>query len=373
MRQTPVPRFDLIRAKDYLSFGIQTSRGCPFECEFCDVSYHQGQTVRYKTPDQVIEELDALHAIGAVGDLVICDDNFIGSRKHAHAILERLIQWQEKHGYPFELGTEASINLGQDRETMRLLKAANFSYVFLGLESPDEEVLHLMNKRQNTRNPMLESVENMRRNGLAVMGAMIIGYDGSKPGEDRRICSFVEESGIPFVSVNLLTVTPYTKLWERMKQEGRLLEQQETRYFVPRLNYVPSRPAKEVLKEFVAAVDYLYEPSRYLNRAYAYFLSLGIDHSRERTKQEIKSRKAGLNYWTAKNNRLKYFMTFLSLIYRQGIKASHRAQFWKQLLGMRMKRPDNALLYIKACLLGDVISRYREKVTTQLGSRLDAG
>lgn len=371
IRQAPVPRFDLIRAKDYLSFGIQTSRGCPFECEFCDVSYHQGKAVRYKTPDQVIEELDALYAIGAVGDLFICDDNFIGSTKHVHAILERLIQWQEDHGYPYELGTEATITLGQDKETMRLLKAANFSYVFVGLESPDEAVLNLMNKRHNTRSPMLESLENMRRNGIAVMGAMMIGYDGAKAGEDRRICSFVEESGVPFVSVSLLTVTPHTKLWERLKKEGRLLEDQETRYFVPRLNYIPSRPADEILKEFVTAVDYLYEPSLFLKRAYVYFLGLGTGHSGEKTEEGIKTRKAGLSYWTAKNNRLKYLMTFLSLLYRQGIRAPHRLQFWKQLLAMRLKRPDNIMLYIKACLLRDVIARYRDRVITDLGSHMN--
>ena len=373
LRQTPVPRFDLIRAKDYLSFGIQTSRGCPFDCEFCDVSYHQGQTIRYKAPDQVIEELDALHAIGAVGDLFICDDNFIGSRKQVHAILERVIQWQENHGYPFELGTEATITLGQDKETMQLLKAANFSYVFIGMESPDEEVLHYMNKRQNTGSPMLESVERMRRHGIAVMGAMMMGYDGSRPGEDQRIRSFVEESGIPFVSVSLLTVTPHTKLWERMKMEGRLVEEQETRYFVPELNYVPSRPTDEILKEYVTAVDFLYEPSRYLKRAYLYFLGLKSARSEEKTQHGIKMSNSGLRYWTAKNNRWKYLMTFLSLIYRQGIRAPHRLQFWKQLVWMRLKRPDNVMLYIKACLLGDVIARYRGKVISQLGSQIDSG
>ncbi len=162
MTQSPIPRFDLMPRGDYAGVTIQTSRGCPFDCEFCDVVALYGRKHRYKTPDQVIKELEAVYNLGWRHELFISDDNFIGSKKHARAILEKLIQWMQENDEPFNFITQISVNLGQDQEMIDMMTEANFSYVIAGIESPDTDVLARAGKHQNIRYPLAESIKNIR-------------------------------------------------------------------------------------------------------------------------------------------------------------------------------------------------------------------
>jgi len=276
MSTSPVPRYDLLRLRDYAYLLIQTSRGCPFESEFCDVVSLLGRKPRYKSADQVIEELERLYHLGWRKAVFVADDNFIGSKKHARAILEKLIPWQKSKGDPFGFMSQASVNLGRDPEMIDLMTAANFGSVFIGIESPDEEVLRLTHKYQNIQNSAADAVAAINRNGLMVQGSFIIGFDGEKKGVDDRVCALVEATGIPLVMINLLHALPGTQLWKRLEREGRLTENMVVGEYMTgdRMNFVPNRPEREILEEFEQTWDYLYEPERYLARVSRYYLNM---------------------------------------------------------------------------------------------------
>jgi len=205
--------------------------------------------------------------------LFISDDNFIGNKDHARAILNRLIPWMEAHGEPFGFWTQASVNLGQDMEMIDLLTAANFRYVFLGVETPEPDILRGAGKYQNLRNPLKDSLAAINANGLNMVASFIIGFDGERRGAVDHIAEFAEELAIPIMMINILQPLPNTRLWKRLEKEGRLLHGKTSGDFYGMgFNYLPTRPPEEILGEFVRGLDYLYEPSRYLARVYRYFL-----------------------------------------------------------------------------------------------------
>ena len=215
---------------------------------------------RYKDPHQVIAELEALYRLGWRREVFISDDNFIGNLDQARAILTRLIPWMQDRGEPFSFWTQTSVNLGQHQEMIDLLTAANFGYVFLGVETPDPEILSRAHKYQNVKNPLGQSLAAINANGLSMVASFVIGFDGEKPGAGDRICEFVEELGIPVIMLNLLQPLPNTKLWERLKKEQRLLPQQTDGDFHGlQFNYLPSRPQEEILAEYVRAIDRMYD------------------------------------------------------------------------------------------------------------------
>ncbi|MFC1896366.1 B12-binding domain-containing radical SAM protein [Thermodesulfobacteriota bacterium] len=365
MSTSPVPRFELLRLEDYANLAIQTSRGCPYDCEFCDIVNLFGRTPRYKTPDQIIEELGTIYRLGWRGPVFICDDNFIGNRKHARSILNRLTPWMETHGKPFVFTTQTTVDLGQDLEMIDLMTEANFSDVFVGIESPDEDVLALSRKYQNIRNPLAESLDNINRNGLSVMGSFIIGFDGEKRGAGDRICSFVDRTSIPVVMLNTLQAPPNTRLWERLAEEGRLLQGGfSCEGYEIRQNFIPMRPASEIIDEYLRAVGHLYEPSRYLERCYRYILSmrptraaLAAQRGQRPPKTSQSRSKPPLK------TRLRDVRVFLHLVWRHGVRAPHREQFWKQLVGVARKNPSRLIKYLNVCAIGENMFRYRETVT----------
>ncbi len=173
----PIPRWDLLKFDQYLHVGVQFSRGCPFNCEFCDIIELYGRVPRTKTALQVISELDSLYALGYRGHVDFVDDNLIGNKKAVKAFLPHLKAWQEKHHYPFEFSTEASVNLADDDELLGLMRDANFFAVFIGIESPDTETLIKMQKKQNTRRVLSESIRHIYDAGIFVMGGFIVGFD----------------------------------------------------------------------------------------------------------------------------------------------------------------------------------------------------
>jgi radical SAM superfamily enzyme YgiQ (UPF0313 family) len=369
MADSPVPRFDLLRREDYTVMSIQTSRGCPYDCEFCDVVNLYGRKPRYKKPEQVLAELEALYDLGWRQEVFISDDNFIGNRKHALAILTQLIPWMKRHGEPFGFWTQASVNLGQDQEMMDRMTAANFSFIFVGVESTDAEVLGMNRKYQNVRHPLAESLGNMNRNGLSVVASFVIGFDGEKQGAGDRVCDFVEELNIPLVMLNLLQALPNTSLWQRLQAEGRLLEENTCGDTLSlKMNYIPTRPVDEIIEEYLRASRRLYEPRAFMNRALQGILemrptrrALGAESKREiGTSAKLDGRQ--------NLSKIAMFQRFMRLIWRQGIRAPYRWQFWRQLISVIQKNPSRKIRYLNYCSLGESMFAYRSLVRKNLAS-----
>jgi radical SAM superfamily enzyme YgiQ (UPF0313 family) len=206
--KTPIPRFDLIRREDYLYWGVQFARGCPFTCEFCDIIELYGRAPRVKTAAQMLAELDVLYRSGYRGHLDFVDDNFIGNKRAVKAFLPHLIAWQEAHHYPFELSTEASINLADDDELLDMMRRANFFMVFVGIESPDTDTLVSMQKKQNTRRKLADSIHKIYRAGFQVMAGFILGFDTEKGAVADAMIGCIEETAIPACMVGLLYALP---------------------------------------------------------------------------------------------------------------------------------------------------------------------
>ena len=223
LADSPVPRFDLLKLDRYTTATLQFSRGCPFLCEFCDIIVMFGRKPRYKTLEQVGHELDALRARN-VRSVFFVDDNLIGNKAVAKELLRFLRRYQEQHGYPFDFGTEASLNLAQDRELLELFRAARFTWVFIGIESPNVETLKHTRKTQNLHEDILTSVRRIYAHGIDVLAGFIVGFDGDTLATFDQQYRFIRDSGIQIAMVGLLTALPRTPLHERLRREGRLIE-----------------------------------------------------------------------------------------------------------------------------------------------------
>lgn len=354
MTGSPVPRFDLIRPSDYITMCIQTSRGCPFNCEFCDVVSLYGRKPRYKRPDQVMTELESLYRLGWRREVFFADDNFIGNKKHARAILDKLIPWMKSRGEPFGFWTQASINLGQDPGLVDLLTAANFNNVIVGVETPDPKLLAATGKHQNIQNPLDQSLTNIMNNGLGVVASFIIGLDGEERGAVDRICDFVERNHIPLVTLNTLQVFPNTALWQRLKQEGRLLEEMTTGDMEGgRLNYLPTRPEAEILAEYTRGINYLCEPSRFLDRVCRHILAMRPTRKAQGFEVEENRGARGKNDLSRNKTESRFFAATLKFFWRQGVKSDFRGQFWRQLLDVYRRNPSRLRKYLLLCGLGE--------------------
>jgi len=265
---TPVPRFDLIDVGVYDSMPLQYSRGCPYNCEFCDIIEMFGRVQRTKTSEQFLRELEAVKASGFRGSLFIVDDNFVGNHRKVKELLRSLIAWQKQHDFPFALFTEASVDLAQDDELLDLMVEAGFSMVFVGIETPDEDTLAYTQKRQNLKSPILESVEKIQRRGIEVTGGFILGFDTDAPDIFDRQISFIQQAGIPIAMVGLLTALPNTQLWRRLETEGRLKHSTTTGNNTHTLgmNFVPRMPESTLIDGYKRVLSELYSPKRYFER-----------------------------------------------------------------------------------------------------------
>ena len=267
---TPVPRFDLIHPGDYGSMSLQFSRGCPFNCEFCDIIQMFGRVPRTKSPGQFIREMESLYGMGYRGRLFVVDDNFIGNKTAVKQLLREVITWQQERDYPYLLFTEASIDLARDDELLALMVKAGFTSVFLGIESPDPETLTAMNKTPNIRCDMDASIEKIQRLGLEVMGGFILGFDSDPPDIFRRQLEFIQRNGIVQSMVGLLGALPNTDLYKRLEREGRLIElrEQSTGDNVDaQLNFIPKMPASTLVDGYKHVIMETYAPKKYFSRA----------------------------------------------------------------------------------------------------------
>jgi radical SAM superfamily enzyme YgiQ (UPF0313 family) len=264
---TPVADFGLADLKRYSAMSVQYSRGCPFQCEFCDIIEIYGRNPRTKTNEQMLLELDALRRTGWRGTVFIVDDNFIGNKRNVKKLLPSLIEWQEANGRPFSFLTEASVNLADDNELLSNMKRAGFKRVFLGIETPVEDSLKEALKTQNTRGDLLESVKKIQSYGMEAMGGFIVGFDHDPEDIFERQIRFIRESAIPLAMVGLLNALPDTQLWRRLEREGRLLGDSTGNNTSLSLNFVPKMDPTRLIEGYKQIVQTIYSPREYYQRA----------------------------------------------------------------------------------------------------------
>ena len=366
---SPTPRFDLLNLSDYMTMAVQTSRGCPFECEFCDVVHLYGRKMRYKTPEQIRGELQALYDLGWSGLIFVSDDNFIGSKTNARSILGEMVKWSKSHGEPFGFATQASLNLAKDPELIDLMTEANFSYVLIGVESPDKSILEHNRKMQNIENPIIDSLRTINAKGLIVIASFVIGFDGEEKGVDERICALLDEAGTGLAFVNLLQAMPNTRLWNRLESEGRLLPQITSgETLASQMNFVPSRPVADIMGEWAGTWKRLYEPDRCFGRIMKGFLAMRPTRSAMGIETEAPTNTTTLTLREKLTKTVKDLKIFGNLIRLLGLRQPTASHFWKNALIVRKKNPSRLVQYFMSCsfvtnmfLLRDEI-RVRAKV-----------
>jgi len=314
--KTPLPRFDLLKIDKYASMAVQFSRGCPFQCEFCDIITIYGRKPRTKSPSQLIAELDALYALGWRDQVFVVDDNFIGNHKLALQLAVELGVWQKSRGFPMLLYTEASIDLAQRPELIQAMVKANFFYVFIGIESPSPKSLTEAKKFQNLRKDPLESIHFIQGEGLWVTAGFIIGFDADTEEIFEQQLDFIERAAIPWAMAGFLQAPPTTPLFDRMLKEGRLImDTTATSNFDPP-NFKTLLPLPVLLQGYRRVLSCLYEPSTFYERCYR-----------------------SLVYWKARKPQKAPDIPLWPLIgivtrsiVHQGILASYRKAYWKFLL-----------------------------------------
>ena len=318
MESSPLPDLSLIKMKRYSTMTVQYSRGCPFNCEFCDIIEIYGRQPRTKAVAQVLAELDQLHAAGWREAVFIVDDNFIGNKARARELCTALTEWRSKYRTKFDFSTEASLNLAEDPELMQLMKSAGFKSVFLGIETPDVPGLIASKKLQNTRRNLLESVAVIQSYGMQVMGGFILGFDTDRGDIFDRMVEFIEKSGIPIAMVGLLQAMPGTQLFRRLRNEGRILDAGYGDNTGDHLNFLPHMDAARLVEGYRSVLKKIYNCDAYYERVKLHL---------SRTRPQPGERTSEQRWLTRGNAR-----AFLTSILRQGIFSRHRRSYWKFLL-----------------------------------------
>ena len=310
IQQTPAPRWDLLDMRYYATMDIQFSRGCPFDCEFCNITALLGRRPRTKSAAQLVAELDGMYAQGWRGDVFFVDDNFIGNKRQLiDDVLPALIEWRQgKKGFGFS--TEVSINLADDPELMRLMSAAGFRTVFVGIETPDEQSLAECNKFQNRSRDLVETVKTIQRAGMQVQGGFIVGFDSDKPSIFQQQIDFIQESGIVSAMVGLLQAPHGTRLYRRLESEGRLLSEMSGDNADGSTNIIPKMDIEDLRAGYRRILDQIYSPELYYERVKTFL--------KEYKAPQIKSPIS----W-------QEFLALWRAVYRLGIRGVERVQFWK--------------------------------------------
>jgi radical SAM superfamily enzyme YgiQ (UPF0313 family) len=319
MSISPLPDLSLIKMRRYSTMTVQYSRGCPFNCEFCDIIEIYGRKPRTKAVAQVLAELDQLREAGWRDAVFIVDDNFVGNKKRAKELLTAMAEWGREHGYPFRFITEASLNLADDAELLQLFKDARFFSVFLGIETPDEASLIANNKLQNTDRSLLDSVQRIQSYGIEVMGGFILGFDTDPDDVFDRMVDFIQKSGIPLAMVGLLQAMPGTQLFRRLRSEGRILNTGGGDNVACDLNFIPRMDAARLIEGYRSVMRRIYSHE-------AYYARVRLLLSR--------SRPTGTGRVTFANLR-----AVVSSIVRHGIIGRGRFSYWKFMLTTAIHHP----------------------------------
>jgi radical SAM superfamily enzyme YgiQ (UPF0313 family) len=361
MERVRLPRFELVPdLNEYAVMPIQFSRGCPFQCEFCDIIEIYGRVPRTKTPAQVLAELDALERRGFAGYVFLVDDNFIGNKAKAKAMLRELATWNRRNRHPFAFFTEASLNLAGDPELLAGLAQAGFRRVFIGIETPDPRLLKTTQKAQNIPGDPLEKLRLIRAHGVHVTAGFIVGFDGEDRGVFEAQRAFIQASGIGVAIPGLLQALPGTQLARRLAREGRLLAKADVSLIstLEGINFVPSgeMTKREYLERYRRLVKQLFAPEAFFERIVPAVLDLrGISH---RTLARLWRRQLG---------------TFLRLVYHLGIKPRcGRRPFWKALVRVLWRNPTALEAFGHDCFYFHHLSRHAGFIDRALGAYLAA-
>jgi radical SAM superfamily enzyme YgiQ (UPF0313 family) len=333
IRQTPVPLWKLADLKRYASMSIQYSRGCPFNCDFCNITTLLGHQPRIKTSAQIIAELDGLYQVGWRGPVFFVDDNFIGNKKSLKTeLLPALIEWQKsKHGLPFN--TEVSINLADDEPLMQMMADAGFDTVFIGIETPDEDSLAECNKKQNKHRDLVADVKRIQRAGLQVQGGFIVGFDSDGPSIFRRQIEFIQKSGVVTAMVGLLQAPMGTRLYERLRREGRLTDEMSGDNVDGTTNIIPKMSLESLREGYRSILSHIYAPEYYYQRVKTFL-------------REYKPPKIQMRLDT------EYILAFFRSVYRLGIVGKERVQYWRLMGWTLLRRPRLFPLAISLAIYG---------------------
>ena len=340
LRTSPVPRFDLLDLRSYASLSVQASRGCPFQCEFCDIIEVFGRVPRLKSPDQLLAELEELWRLGARGSLFFVDDNFIGNRREVAKLLPRLAAWQDAHGRPFDIYTEASLDLANEPALVEAMVAAGFSAVFVGIETPSAEALESAGKKQNLRVDPAEAVRRLTAGGLEVFAGFILGFDTDGADIFDRHIELVSSLPMPRAMVGLLLAVPGTALWRRLEREGRLRDEVNGDQF-SRPNFVTALPERTLLTGYRRVLATLYSADGFYARCHRYL-------------EEVRFPQSGL--------RRGWHKALVRAVWRIGIVGPRRAHFWK-LVARALRRGVPGLSHaVLLAILGEHLVCYTEEV-----------
>jgi len=322
IEKTPAPLWELINMKAYATMSLQYSRGCPFNCEFCNVTVLFGHKVRTKSKAQILAELDGLYSRGWRGDVFVVDDNFIGNkRKLKTETLPAMIEWMEGKKYPFTFNTEASINLSDDDELMQLMVKAGFASVFVGIETPNEESLAECNKVQNKNRDLVASVRKIQGSALYVTGGFIVGFDHDPPSIFERMSTFIQESGIVAAMVGLLNAPRGTHLYQRLANEGRLLQDASGDNTDFSINFLPKMDYGTLVSGYGRILKNIYSPEPYYKRV------------QEFLREYNPVQKKGFHFQFSHLRALFKSMLFLGIINRE------RVYYWKLFFWSLFRRP----------------------------------
>lgn len=340
--KTPVPSWNLININDYATMAVQYSRGCPFNCEFCDIIIMNGRIPRTKTPQQLIDEMQALYNSGWRGSVFIVDDNFIGNKMNAKQMLPHLIEWQKMHNYPFKLLTEASTNLADDEDLMKMMSRANFFKVFLGIESPNTDSLRECGKLQNVRRDLAETIRIIQHNGMQVMGGFIVGFDSDTESIFETQIRFIQQVGVVSAMVGILTALPQTQLWQRLKAEGRLLSE-ATGDIDGRINFTPKMEKKTLVEGYKRILSTIYSHKFYYQR---------IDRFIKQYRPTVRSR-------ISKDE----IIAFIRSIWKIGILSKARFLYWKLLIKTLFTKVKALPMAVELAIFGIHYERFSQKIS----------
>ena len=335
LRQTPIPLWNLIRMKKYAMMSIQYSRGCPFNCDFCDITKLFGHKIRTKTTEQVLNELETIYAHGWRDEVFFVDDNFIGNKKLLKTeLLPALIEWMKTKKYPFTFNTQASINLADDEELMNLMVEAGFDCVFVGIESPSEESLSECNKIQNKGRDLVACVKKIQRFGMQVQAGFILGFDSDKASVFDNLIHFIQKSGVVTAMVGLLNAPRGTRLYSRLMNENRLSKEATGDNTDFSMNFIPKMGFDELINGYKKVVNTIYSPKNYYNRILTFL-------------KELK---------TGENNKSKYrfcdIKAFIKSLWHLGIIDKGRFSYWKLIFWSLLKKPQHFHLAVTLAICG---------------------
>jgi radical SAM superfamily enzyme YgiQ (UPF0313 family) len=351
IRKTPIPMWSLINIKKYSAMSLQYSRGSPFNCEFCDVTVLYGHKPRIKDNDQILAELDALYRRGWRGSVFIVDDNFICNKKKLKAeILPAIIRWMKERKYPFSLFTEASINLADDEELMKLMVEAGFNRAFIGIETPNEESLAECNKLQNRNRDLAASVKKIQNHGLEVMGGFIVGFDSDPLSIFKSQISFIQKSGIVTAMVSLLNAPRGSRLYQRLKQENRLLNDFSGDNTDCSMNFIPKMDYVTLINGYKHILKTIYSPRQYYERV-KILLTEYKPRGKRRGKIEFNHLKA-----------------LAKLIWVLGVKEKGRRYYWKLFASTLLRHPRSFPLSMSLAVYG---FHFRKVVEKYIGTPVE--